>query len=47
MSAEFENPYVPAFAKVVEVRDENPTTKTFRLRMVNGEALRFRLGNST
>lgn len=44
MSAGFENPYVPAFAKVIDVRDENSTTKTFRLRMTNGEALRFRPG---
>lgn len=44
MSNEFENPYIPAFAKVVNFRDENNTTKTFTLRMVNGEALRFRPG---
>ena len=44
MSSMSENPYVPAFVKVIDVRDENPITKTFRLRMVNGEALRFRPG---
>lgn len=44
MSGEFENPYVPALAKIIEIRDENPTTKTFKLRMINDEALRFRPG---
>lgn len=44
MSNEFENPYAPAFAKVVDFRDENSTTRTFTLSMVNGEALRFRPG---
>ncbi|MBO3769836.1 MAG: FAD/NAD(P)-binding protein [Thermoproteota archaeon] len=44
MSNESENPYLPAFAKVVEIRDENSTTKTFKLRMLNNKALRFRPG---
>ena len=44
MSNGFENPYVPAFAKVVEVRNENSITKTFTMSMLNGEALRFRPG---
>ncbi|MEM3469806.1 MAG: FAD/NAD(P)-binding protein, partial [Thermoproteota archaeon] len=44
MSNGLENPYIPVFAKVVNVRDENPTTKTFTLSTVNGEAMRFRPG---
>ena len=44
MSSEFENPYLPAFAKVMEVRSENSVTKTFTMSMLNGEALRFRPG---
>ncbi|MEM3659613.1 MAG: FAD/NAD(P)-binding protein [Thermoproteota archaeon] len=44
MSNGLENPYMPVFAKVVSVRDENPTTKTFTLSMVSGEAMRFRPG---
>ncbi|MEM3028344.1 MAG: FAD/NAD(P)-binding protein [Candidatus Bathyarchaeia archaeon] len=44
MSRAFENPYIPAFAEVVGIRDENSTTRTFTLRMANGEAFRFRPG---
>jgi NAD(P)H-flavin reductase len=44
MSSTLENPYIPFFARVVDVKDENPTTKTFTLSMVNGESLRFRPG---
>lgn len=44
MSSKPENPYIPAFARVIDVKDENPTTKTFILSMVNSESLRFRPG---
>lgn len=44
MSNEFENPYLPAFAKVMEIKDENSMTKTFKLRMLDNKALRFRPG---
>jgi NAD(P)H-flavin reductase len=39
-----ENPYVPALARVVGVKDENSTTRTFTLRVEGDEPFLFRPG---